>query len=114
MKRTTNGTRGARLVGRIVTRLRDAYHPSQVILFGSYAYGRPTRDSDVDLLIIKETTRPFYQRLFEVRKLVSPLVRQQPFDPIVLTPKELTKRLARGDQFLQQIVRKGKLLYGGE
>jgi predicted nucleotidyltransferase len=109
MKRPRNG---AKLVGRIVTRLRDTYHPSSVILFGSYAHGRPTRDSDLDLLIIKATSKPFSQRLFEVRRLVSPLVRRQPFDPIVLTPTELNERLARGDQFLQEIVRKGKLVYG--
>ncbi|TXT24858.1 MAG: hypothetical protein FD131_4811 [Rhodocyclaceae bacterium] len=109
MKRTRNG---AKLVGRIVTRLRDTYQPSQVFLFGSYAQGRQTRDSDLDLLIIKDTAKPFFKRLFEVRTLVSPLVRRQPFDPIVLTPKELNKRLARGDQFLQGIVRKGKLVYG--
>ena len=110
MKRSA--ANGTRLVRRIVTRLRDTYQPSQVFLFGSYAQGRQTRDSDLDLLIIKDTTKPFFQRVFEVRTLVSPLVRRQPFDPIVLTPKELRKRLARGDQFLQGIVRKGKLVYG--
>ena len=109
MRRLKNGTR---LVNRVVKRLHESYHPTQVVLFGSYAYGRPTRDSDLDLLIIKETATPFYQRLFEVRRLVSPLVRKQPFDPIVLTPRELSERLARGDQFLQEIVRKGKLVYG--
>lgn len=109
MKRPRNG---AKLVGRIVTRLRDTYHPSAMILFGSYAHGRPTRDSDLDLLIIKATTKPFFHRLFEVRRLLFPLLRDQPFDPIVMTPQELERRLARGDQFLQEILRKGKLVYG--
>ena len=109
MKRAPNG-RG--VVNRVVTRLRQTYHPTQVILFGSYASGHPTRDSDIDLLIIKETGKSFYERLFEVRKLVSPVVRGHPFDPIVMTPSELERRLARGDQFLKQIVTRGKQVYG--
>ena len=95
-----------------MARLREPYQPSQVFLFGSYAQGRQTRDSDLDLLIIKATAKPFFQRLFEVRRLLFPLLRDQPFDPIVMTPQELERRLARGDQFLQEIVRKGKLVYG--
>ena len=101
------------IIQRIVNRLRRDYHPTQVILFGSYAYGHPTRDSDIDLLIVKETKQSFLQRMFEVRRLVSPILKSYPFDPIVVTPKELQKRLARGDQFLQQIVTKGKTVYGG-
>ena len=108
MKRAPNG-RG--VVNRVVTRLRQTYHPTQVILFGSYAYGHPTRDSDIDLLIIKETRKPFYERMVEVRKLVSSVVRGHPFDPIVMTPAEVERRLARGDQFLQEIVTKGKRVY---
>ena len=65
MQRTRNKQR---LIQRIVERLRTAYQPTQVILFGSYAYGRPTRDSDLDLLIVKETTTPFYQRLAKFAK----------------------------------------------
>ena len=109
MKRAPNGTR---TIGRIVRRLRATYRPTQVILFGSYAYGHPTRDSDIDLLIIKETGKSFYERMFEVRKLVSGVVRGHPFEPIVMTPRELERRLARGDQFLKEIVTRGKRVYG--
>ena len=111
MKRSPNGTR---VIGRIVARLRKAYQPTQVILFGSYAHGRPTSESDVDLLIVKETEQAFHQRLFEVRRLVSPILQGRPFDPLVVTPRELKRRLAKGDQFLQEIVTKGKLVYGGK
>jgi predicted nucleotidyltransferase len=101
------------MIRRVVERLQRDYQPVQVILFGSYAYGRPTRESDVDLLIVKETSKPFHQRLFDVRQLVSPILNGQPFEPIVITPRELRRRLQRGDQFFQEIVRKGKLVYGG-
>lgn len=104
--------KGRELVRRVVLRLQTEYHPGRVILFGSYAWGRPTRESDLDVLIVKQTTKPFYQRLFEVRQLVSPLLRGHPFDPIVLTPQELKRRLARGDQFLQRIVTRGRSMHG--
>ena len=109
MRRTSNGTH---LVGRIVRRLQSTYRPMQVILFGSYAYGHPTRESDIDLLIVKETGKSFHQRLFEVRQIVSPILKGRPFDPIVVTPRELAQRLARGDQFFRQIVTRGKRVYG--
>lgn len=111
MKRTTNGNR---LVRRVVRRLERTYHPTRVILFGSYAYGKPTKDSDIDLLIIKRTRKPFHRRLYEVRRLLFPLLRDQPFDPIVMTPQEVERRLARGDQFIREIVTEGKLVYAGE
>ena len=101
-----------RLVRRIVCRLQRSDQPTQVILFGLYAHGRPTKDSDADLLIVKRTARPFYRRLFDVRKLISPILQGHPFDPIVVTPKELQRRLAKGDQFLHEVVTKGKLVYG--
>ena len=103
-----NRSRGRRIIRRIVNRLERDYQPVRVILFGSYAYGRPTGDSDLDLLIVKDTAKPFHQRLFEVRQLVSPLLEGHPFEAIVLTPGELRERLAKGDQFVQEIVKRGK------
>lgn len=101
-----------RVIRRIVERLQADYQPVRVILFGSYADGKPHRDSDLDMLIVKQTRKPFHQRLFEVRQLVSPVLEGHPFDPIVMTPRELRRRLDRGDQFLRAIVRKGKAVYG--
>ena len=61
---------------------------------------------------MKQTHEPFHRRLFQVRQLVSPVLKGQSFDPIVLTPQELRHRLAISDQFLHTIVRKGKQVYG--
>ena len=108
----TRRDQGTQLVRRVVKRLERTYRPMQVYLFGSYAYGRPRRDSDLDMLIIKQTTQPFFRRSFAVRRHVFPLLRGQPFDPIVMTPEELQRRLAKGDQFVQEMVTKGKLVYG--
>lgn len=96
---------------RIVTDLKKRYEPEQIILFGSYAYGQPNEESDIDLLIIKETEKPFFQRLAELRRIVSKSRRGYAFEPVVVTPKELKERLKRGDQFFQTIMEKGTVLY---
>ncbi len=50
------------IIESIGQRLLAEYAPSKVILCGSYAHGRPDPDSDVDLLIIKETNQGFIDR----------------------------------------------------
>lgn len=47
-----------KIQGEIVTRIVDAIHPIKIILFGSYAYGDPTTDSDVDLVVVTENPVP--------------------------------------------------------
>lgn len=100
-----------RVIQKIAEALREKYQPERIILFGSYVSGRPHPDSDIDLLIIKTTPKPFFDRLAEVRRIVSPLRRGYPFDPLVLTPAELKNRLARGDQFFEEILTTGRVLY---
>ena len=96
---------------KIVRQVVDAYRPEKIILFGSYACGRPDADSDLDLLIIKKTSERFIERWINVRQIVSDPKRSIPFEPIVLTPDELKERLAIGDQFLEEIIKKGEVLY---
>jgi predicted nucleotidyltransferase len=98
-------------IRQIVRRLVDGYGPQQIILFGSLAYGEPHDDSDIDLLIIKETSETPLERRIRVRRLVTDPQRRVPFSPLVLTPAELAHRLALGDLFYQEIVQRGKVLY---
>lgn len=42
-------------IAEVVAQIVEHFHPQQVVLFGSYAYGTPTPDSDVDLLVVMET-----------------------------------------------------------
>ncbi len=100
-----------RVIQQMVSVLKERYQPEQIILFGSYASGVPHRDSDIDLLIVKSTRQPFFQRLAEVRRLVSDVRQGHPFDPMVLTPAELEYRIKRGDQFFQGILHHGNVLY---
>lgn len=80
-----------KILDNIVSRLRQDYEPEQIILFGSYAYGNPTDESDLDLLIVKDTCEPILARWMRVRKLVSDLRKGVAFSPIVVTPSELEK-----------------------
>jgi len=100
-----------REIERIIKRIAEGYQPLRVILFGSHAWGDPTEDSDIDLLIIKETSDRFIDRWVAVRELIADPHRRTPVEPIVMTPEELDRRIARGDQFFREIVTKGKLLY---
>lgn len=98
-------------IERIVRRIAEGYKPLKVILFGSHAYGEPTEDSDIDLLIVKETPERFIDRWVAIRELIADPERRIPVEPIVVTTDELERRLSRGDQFFQEIVARGKLLY---
>jgi len=96
---------------KIVKQVVTAYQPEKIILFGSYAYGNSSADSDLDLLIIKKTAERFIDRWTNVRKIVSDPEISIPFEPLILTPRELEERLARGDQFIEEIMTKGVVLY---
>ncbi len=97
---------------QIVEKIKKGYEPEKIILFGSYAYGNPTKENDIDLLIIKETSKPFHKRWVEVCSIANDILRATPFSPFVITPKELKRRLARGDYFFKDILSKGEVLYG--
>jgi predicted nucleotidyltransferase len=59
------------IIQDILEQLLTSYAPQKVILLGSYAYGTPRRDSDIDLLIIKETSERFLDRWVTVRRILS-------------------------------------------
>ena len=98
-------------IENIISKLKQDYDPEQIILFGSYAYGNPTDESDIDLLIIKDTQEPILARWMSVRKLVTDLRKGLAFSPIIVTPSELKIRLDKGDPFFEEILQKGKKLY---
>ena len=99
------------MIQAMVEKIVSDYAPQKVILFGSYAYGTPHRDSDIDLLIIKDTPERFLERWVAVRRILSDPARTVPLETLVLTPEEVDRRLAVGDQFVAEILKKGKVLY---
>ena len=91
-----------------VERVVRRFQPSRVILFGSYAYGRPTADSDVDLLVIMPYRGSGVRTATRIR-LACP--RSFPMDLIVRTPQEMDTRLELGDAFLREVTSKGIVLH---
>jgi uncharacterized protein len=93
----------------VVQKIAIALKPEKIILFGSYAYGKPTPDSDVDLLVVMETQKSRKERVVDVSLLLHP--RPFPVDILVKTPQEIANALQQGDFFLCEIMSKGKVLY---
>lgn len=93
----------------VVDRLVEALRPEKIILFGSYAYGKPTRDSDVDMLVIMESDKRWPARTTDAYRAVRD--KTFPMDLIVRTPDEMAQRLDIGDYFVQEIVERGKTVY---
>jgi len=99
------------LISDIVRRLNISYHPDKIILYGSYAHGNPTSDSDIDLLIIKDTDKRRVDRFVEVKQIIYQPGRTIVISPLVYTPKEIEERLKMGDDFVTNIMTKGKVIY---
>jgi predicted nucleotidyltransferase len=83
------------------------FQPEKILLFGSYAYGMPNADSDVDILVIMPTRNQHDQAV----KIRWEIPASFPMDLIVRTPTNLQWRLAEGDSFHSEIMSKGKVLY---
>lgn len=92
---------------KIGKRLREEYRAERVILFGSHATGKATKDSDVDLLVVAPTKERFFERMATVRRLIRDLRDGLPVAPVVLTARELEIRRREGDPFIQDILDTG-------
>jgi len=92
----------------LAERIVQQFHPERIILFGSYAYGRPTADSDVDLLVILPFEGHPACKAAEIRTSIrAPF----PMDLLVRTPQQVQRRVEQGDFFMREIMEKGKVLY---
>lgn len=86
----------------------ESLNPAKIILFGSYAYGTPRKDSDIDLLVILDTNKNFHQRVQQIRPL---LPASKAIDLIVLTPVEYQKARV-SNPLVIEIESRGKVIYG--
>jgi predicted nucleotidyltransferase len=96
-----------RVIRRFARQVAERFQPDKIILFGSYAYGAPHADSDVDILVVMPARNQLDQA-FKIHWAIQPPF---PLDILVRTPKKLKWRLEEGDSFLREIVSKGKILY---
>ena len=91
----------------ISERLKREYNAERVILFGSYARGEATEDSDVDILVIAPTTEKFFKRIATAKRLIRDLRNGLPVALIVLTREEIARRIGIRDQFIEGILEEG-------
>jgi predicted nucleotidyltransferase len=99
----------AREIRAVAKKIAARFQPEKIILFGSYAYGKPKPESDVDLLVVMETALRERQQRLEISRALSP--RPFPLDVIVRTPSQIERRLALGDSFIREITDQGKVLF---
>jgi len=95
-------------INELCDRIVREFHPERIILFGSYAYGKPSEDSDVDILVILHFAGSGLQKTSEILRKIRPHIA---VDLLVKTPENIRQRLEWNDFFLQEILRKGKVLY---
>lgn len=92
----------------VVRQIVEKFKPNKIILFGSYAYGIPTQVSDVDLLVVMDSSIKENRLSITIRRAIN---YHFGLDLIVKTPKSISSRIEMGDFFLKEILQKGKVLY---
>jgi len=95
-------------IRKFIRSVAREFHPHRIILFGSYAYGTPTEDSDVDVLVIMPFDRTKGRKSIEIRQRIPASF---PLDLVVRTPEFIAQRLAWRDCFIEEILAKGKIVY---
>lgn len=88
-------------------RLAVEYRPSRIVLFGSYAHGKPRPDSDVDLLVVMPFKGSGVSKAAEMIRKLSPSFA---VDLVIRTPSDVERRVAMNDFFLKEAA-SGRLLY---
>lgn len=95
-------------IQKVCMQIVERFRPQKVILFGSYAYGTPNFDSDIDLLVVMPYEGNELDKMAEVRRELSSAM---PLDVLVKTPTQIEKRIRMEDFFVREIIDNGKVLY---
>jgi predicted nucleotidyltransferase len=96
-------------IRRFVRQIAECFHPNKIILFGSYAYGQPHNESDVDLMVIM----PAYDVVAQAIRISGAFERLFSHSIIVRTPQQIERGLREDDcdWFLREVMEKGMVLY---
>lgn len=87
------------------------YRPEKIILFGSYAWGTPHKDSDADLCVLKEHSDDPLEEMTRAYSIAADARKTLPLDVIVYRPSRFAERARMGDPFVKRILSHGKVLY---
>ncbi|MBM4136106.1 MAG: nucleotidyltransferase domain-containing protein [Nitrospirota bacterium] len=93
----------------IVDKIINNFNPDKIILFGSYAYGHPTVDSDMDIMIVMDTDEKPHKRAVSVRKVLKGI--GIPKDIIVKTPEEFERFKDIVGTIVYPAAHKGRIIY---
>jgi predicted nucleotidyltransferase len=97
------------LINKIVNRIVDTVHPEKIVLFGSHARGTQKQGSDIDLLVIANSTEPRYRRSSPLYGALSDIM--VPMDILVYSPEEIQEWSQVRQAFVTTALREGEVLY---
>ena len=103
------------VINQIVQRIKHHLDPEMIILFGSYAYGEPRDNSDIDLLIVKDLDKNEVRKhRVLVKKYLRDIILKNDIDVDVIIDswQRIQERIKIGDLFLKEITEKGQVVYG--
>ena len=100
------------VLDEVVDRILNTVQPEKIILFGSYAYGKPGNESDLDVLVIMNSDLPRYKRSAVIYKALAGLLISK--DVLVYTPEEIEEWSEVPQAFISTIVNRGKVIYEKE
>lgn len=97
------------LLQELVKRIVESVNPEKIILFGSYAYGEPHEESDLDILVVMDSDLPRYKRSVPIYQALAGLL--IPKDVLVYTPEEIEAWKDVPQAFITTILKKGRVIY---
>ena len=95
-------------IDEVVRQIVERFKPQKIILFGSYARGNPRPESDVDMLVVMDTSLKEVQQAIQICQQIE---YRFGLDLIVHTPEQLAERLKMGDWFLRDVLKEGTIIY---
>lgn len=108
-RKSTNGVLTDETIQEVVEAIAERFDPEKIILFGSYAEGRPSSDSDLDLLVVMESSEPRHRRAAAMRLLFRPM--PCPMDILVYTPEEIAYWNGTVNHIITEALNSGRTVY---
>jgi predicted nucleotidyltransferase len=95
-------------IRQLCTRIAREFKPEKIILFGSHASGRPTPESDLDLMVVMQFEGDPLEQAVTMLNRLNMLI---PIDLLARTPEQVQQRLEMGDSFMRDIIERGEVMY---
>jgi predicted nucleotidyltransferase len=95
-------------IRQLCTRIAREFKPEKIILFGSHAYGQPTPESDLDVLVVMQVAGDPLEQAVTILNRLNLLL---PIDLLVRAPQQIQQRLEMGDSFMRDIIERGRVMY---